>query len=566
MTPQELKNSILQLAIQGRLVEQRPEEGTASELLREILAATASAEATAVKKGGARSRATALMTGARPSRRTARPASPSGPASPTPVPPEEQPFDIPESWEWVRIGDLGASTDTDSFCDGPFGSNLKTSHHISSPEVRIIQLSNIGEDGWKENNVKYTSFRHLETVIPRCEVHPGDFVIAKMMPAGRTIQVPELGTRITLGSDAMKFVPHPLLNKQFLLYAMRSHVFLGQVYAEAHGITRVRTTLNSVKSYFIPLPPLAEQKRIVAKIEELLPLIDRYEKAWSKLEDFNRRFPVDMQKSVLQMAIQGKLVEQRPEEGTGEELLREILAATASAKAAAVKKGGSRSRATALRTGGTSVTGETSARPARRAASPSRPAGPASPTPVPPEDQPFEIPESWVWVRLEDAASVQLGKMLDKGKNKGTPYPYLANLSVRWRSFDLSDLRTMPFTESECEKFALLPGDVLMCEGGVPGRCAVWREKNSPVKYQKAIHRIRSTILFPDYTQKFFEAICDSSWFAERFTGTTIKHLPRETLMNIPIPLPPLAEQKRIVAKLEEILPLCERLKGAMPL
>ena len=77
----------------------------------------------------------------------------------------------------------------------------------------------------------------------------------------------------------------------------------------------------------IPLPPLAEQKRIVAKIEELLPLIDRYEKAWSRLESFNKSFPVDMQKSILQMAIQGKLVEQRAEEGTGRELLEKILAA-----------------------------------------------------------------------------------------------------------------------------------------------------------------------------------------------------------------------------------------------
>ena len=119
----------------------------------------------------------------------------------------------------------------------------------------------------------------------------------------------------------------------------------------------------------------------------------------------------------------------------------------------------------------------------------------------------------------------------------------------------------MPFTDDECEKYSLLPGDVLMCEGGVPGRCAVWRQENSPIKYQKAVHRIRSKALFPEFIQLFFEAICDSSRFADLFTGTTIKHLPRETLVKILIPLPPLAEQKRIVAKLKEILPLCERLE-----
>lgn len=187
---------------------------------------------------------------------------------------KDVPFDIPENWKWIQIGNLGESADTDSFADGPFGSYLKREHQISEHEVRIIQLSNIGENGWKNENEKYTSYDHLEKVIPRCEVTPGCFVIAKMMPAGRTILVPELGTRITLGSDAMKFKPNSMLNKKYLLYAMRSQAFLGQVYAEVHGITRVRTTLNGVKGYVLPIPPLAEQQRIVEKLDKLLPLCD----------------------------------------------------------------------------------------------------------------------------------------------------------------------------------------------------------------------------------------------------------------------------------------------------
>ena len=192
--------------------------------------------------------------------------------------PEELPFDIPEKWRWLPIGSLGETLGTDSFSDGPFGSNLKKEHQINKPEVRIIQLSNIGETGWKDDNVKYTSFNHLDNVIPRCEIHPGDFVIAKMMPAGRTIEVPDLGTRITLGSDAMKFVPNKMLNKRYLLYAMQSATFLNQVYEGAHGITRVRTTLNGVKSYLLPLPPIEEQQRIVDKLDQLLPLCESLEK------------------------------------------------------------------------------------------------------------------------------------------------------------------------------------------------------------------------------------------------------------------------------------------------
>lgn len=281
MTPEQLKASILQYAMQGKITAQLEDDGNASDLLS--------------------------LLNINPK-----------------VVANEPPFDIPENWLWVPIGNLGASTDTESFADGPFGSNLKTAHYINEPEVRIIQLSNIGEDGWKNKNVKYTSYKHLEEVIPRCEVQPGDLVIAKMMPAGRTIEVPDLGTRITLGSDAMKFVPNPVLDKKFILWAMHSQAFLEQVYAEAHGITRVRTTLNGVKSYVLPIPPLEEQHRIVAKIEELLPLVDRYAEAYEKLEKFNAKFPEDMKKSILQYAIQGKLVEQRPEEGTAEDLYKQI--------------------------------------------------------------------------------------------------------------------------------------------------------------------------------------------------------------------------------------------------
>ena len=187
--------------------------------------------------------------------------------------------------------------------------------------------------------------------------------------------------------------------------------------------------------------------------------------------------PQELKNSILQLAIQGKLVEQRPEEGTAAELLEKIA------------------RHGTHKTAGTHGTKSRAAHRASFVSSVSSVSDVPVVSPIPDDEKPFDIPESWEWVRLGEIAEVQLGKMLDKGKNKGTPYPYLANLSVRWRSFDLSALRMMPFTESECEKFALLPGDVLMCEGGVPGRCAAWMEKNSPVKYQKAIHRIRSKIL-----------------------------------------------------------------------
>ena len=180
----------------------------------------------------------------------------------------EIPYKIPDNWKWVRIESLGANIDA-PFADGPFGSNLKTEHYTKEKQVRIIQLSNIGECGWKNENEKYTTYEHLET-IKRSEVHEGDIVIAKMMPAGRAIIVPNVSKAYVLSSDCIKFVPHKLLCKRYLYYAINSEMFRKQVLSKITGIGRERTSLTKIKNFLIPLPPVAEQMRIADRIELLL--------------------------------------------------------------------------------------------------------------------------------------------------------------------------------------------------------------------------------------------------------------------------------------------------------
>ncbi len=244
--PEAMKKSLLQYAIQGKLVEQHADEGTAHDLIKDIQAEKKRLiDEKKIKK----------------------------PKALPPITEEEIPFDIPENWEWVRLDDIAANNDN-AFADGPFGSNLKREHYTEKHEVRIIQLSNIGDMGWRNSNEKYTTCKHLET-ISRSEVAVGDIVIAKMMPAGRAIEVPDLGTKFVLSSDAVKFVPHKVLYKPYLLYAINSSMFREQINAEVHGITRVRTSLTKLKKYLIPLPPLNEQQRIVAKLKELLPFCDQ---------------------------------------------------------------------------------------------------------------------------------------------------------------------------------------------------------------------------------------------------------------------------------------------------
>ena len=125
--------------------------------------------------------------------------------------------------------------------------------------------------------------------------------------------------------------------------------------------------------------------------------------------------------------------------------------------------------------------------------------------------------------------------------------PYLANVDVRWGQFDLSDLREMPFEESEKERYGLRFGDIVMCEGGEPGRCAIWKDERPGMMFQKALFRIRPhKELLPEFLYYYFVDTGRRNAFSPFFTGSTIKHLPREKLSLVEVPLPPLSKQRRI--------------------
>lgn len=238
-----LKSKVLDLAMRGKLVKQDPNDEPASVLLEKIKAEKQELiKEKKIKKT-------------------------------KPLPPitdDEKPFAIPDSWEWVRLGDLVAPVEY-AMADGPFGSNLKKADYTDQPEVRIVQLSNIGENGWKDDNVKYTTFEHLK-LIQRSEVFPGNIVIAKMMPAGRAILIPNKDKKYVLSSDAVKFIPNDLLNKQFLLDAINSNAYRNQVNQKLQGTTRPRTSLKKLKNFILPTPPLEEQERITREISKLLVL------------------------------------------------------------------------------------------------------------------------------------------------------------------------------------------------------------------------------------------------------------------------------------------------------
>jgi type I restriction enzyme M protein len=181
------------------------------------------------------------------------------------------------------------------------------------------------------------------------------------------------------------------------------------------------------------------------------------------------------------------------------------------------------------------------------------------------EDVPWELPPTWSWVRLAHLSESVLGKMLDKAKNKGEYHPYLRNTNVRWFGFDLFDLKEMRFEDHEFERYRLLPGDVVVCEGGEPGRAAVWRYDDVDMRIQKALHRVRcSHLLRPEWLVYALRGFADDGTLQSFFTGIGIKHLTGASLRKIPIPLPPVEEQDQILSMLEAVHAGVVELKAAL--
>ena len=154
---------------------------------------------------------------------------------------------------------------------------------------------------------------------------------------------------------------------------------------------------------------------------------------------------------------------------------------------------------------------------------------------------------TWGRKRLADVADLCLGKMLDQNKNRGEYLPYLANVNVRWGSFDLSGLREMRFESHETGRYGLRYGDIVMCEGGEPGRCAIWKDEQPGMMIQKALHRIRARAGL-DNRFLYYSLLHKgrTGGFAPLFTGATIKHLPGQNLAKIEVALPPLPVQERV--------------------
>ena len=321
-----------------------------------------------------------------------------------------------------------------------------------------------------------------------------------------------------------------ICDDEFLLLYLDSPLFFSEIKKYDNGTAQPNLAAKSLEQFLIPLPPLYEQKRIVAKIEELLPLVDRYAAAYEKLEQFNAKFPEDMKKSILQYAIQGKLVEQRAEEGTGEELYQQIQAEKQQLiEEKKIKK--------------------------------EKPLAEIS------EDEiPFDIPGSWKWVRVGEIFAHNTGKAMNSTAKKvdkpGSVKRFITTSNLYWNSFDFLSVKEMFFSDDELERCTVTKGDLLMCEGGAYyGRTAIWNY-DYDICFQNHVHRLRP---YKAVELRFFYHLFYfyKSMNMMNAKGTAMPGLSSQTLHQMVVPLPPLSEQKRIVAKIEELLPLIDRYEKA---
>ncbi len=262
-------------------------------------------------------------------------------------------------------------------------------------------------------------------------------------------------------------------------------------------------------SLLLPIPPLQEQKRIVQEVNNCLALLTLIEVNTSELQDVLRRTRF----RVLDLAIRGKLVPQKSYEEPAIELLKRI-----------------------------------------------------NPNIQIPCDNPHyqKLPQSWCICTMADIAVSELGKTLDREKNKGEYKPYLCSANVLWNSFDLSGLKQMRFEDDETDRYSIKKNDLIICEGGDAGRCAVWTSDDS-IMFQNALHRVRFYHgISPYYIMYVLMFLKQNGLLEEYCKGVTIKHFTKTALYGLQIPLPPIDEQYRIVSKIEEYFWVLSNIEAAI--
>ena len=465
MDGKQLKNSILQWAIQGKLVEQLPKEGSASDLYEKILA-----EKQALIKAGKLKKEKPLP----------------------PISLEDIPFEIPKEWKWCRIGDIFTLQ---------AGKNIVSSE-IYNSKSKEHQYPCYGGNGRRGYVSTYNRTGHF------CIIGRQGALCGNVNFANGTFYATEHAVVVDVYSN---------------VDVSWSGIFLSALNLNQYATATAQPGLAvaNINKVLIPLPPIGEQKRIVAILEKLLPLIDEFSAAQEQLDKLNKELPETLKKSILQEAIQGKLVPQNPKDEPASVLLAKIQ----KEKESLVKQGKLKKKDLEI-------------------------------TPIDDDEIPFEIPDSWTWCRLGDIVS----KLVDGDHNppsgiaKKTEYMMLSSRNINFdKLVDLDNVRYLDADvfAKENERTNATIGDVLFTSVGTIGRSCVLKEDVN-ICFQRSV-TIMTTYVYNEYLKRYFDSPFYQNYADEHAVGTAQRGFYLKEMEQSLIALPPLAEQKRIVAKLEQL-------------
>ena len=520
MTADQLRKSILQQAIQGKLVPQDPNDEPASVLLERIR--EEKARLVKEKKIKKEKNPSIIFRGEDNSHYEKFILT-----GEIKCIDDEIPFDLPKGWEWCRLGDVALVK----------GGYAFSSESLKSPQgIRVVRISDFNEQGWVNKSiVRYDG----EEISPQYEIHTKDLLLAMTGgTVGKSFFVQEVPEKMYL-NQRVAIIRSTSLLPEYINIHLKSLIIIDLINSIKNS-TNDNISMRDITSFPFPLPPLAEQQRIVAKIEELMPLVEQYGKAQSELEALNSNIREQLKKSVLQYAIEGKLVPQCKEDGTAEDLLQEIHTEKQRLYTEGKLKKKDLAHSTIFR-------GEDNKYYEQI----------GKEVVCIDEEIPFEIPEFWRWVRVKNIGEIITGgtPAKDNPSFYGQRYPLYKPSDLE--QGDNTRLATDMLSEEGFMRVRQLPiNSILVSCIGSLGKVGLIKEVGS------CNQQINAIIPFKVTNPKFLYFVCTSNGFQadlqKRASSTTIQIINKSRFSEILIPIPPILEQQRIVTSIIQIFQLIE--------
>ena len=517
MTGKQLKNSILQWAIQGKLVPQDPNDEPASVLLEKIR--QEKERLIKEKKIKRDKNASIIFRGEDNSYYEKFLAT-----GEVKCIDEEIPFEIPQGWEWERLGNIFETASGST----PMSKNPD---YYKNGDINWVRTTDLNNGILDKANIQITTKACSDynlTILPLNSV-----CVAMYGGAGTIGKHSILRFYTTINQSVCAIIPNGLCNMDYI------HAFIEYqrpYWMDFAAGSRKDPNINQliIKHCLLPIPPLKEQSRIVEKHNLLSPLVNLYDICQIRLDVINKEIWKCLRKSILQEAIQGKLVPQIAEEGTARELLGQIR----QEKQKLVEEG--KLKKTAL-TDSIIYKGDDN----RYYEKIDQQCKDIT------EEIRFDLPDTWQWCRIGSLFMHNNGKQLNKGNTKGKLMEYITTSNLYWDGFLLEDLKKMPFEDGEIERCMAVKGDLLVCEGGDIGRSCIWNY-DFPIMLQNHIHKLRPFVtICIEYFYYIFYCYNMAGWIGGK--GIGIQGFSSKALHNTLVPLPPLQEQQRIVAQIERL-------------